>query len=101
MVKVVWTQNVNPRQKFPSIIFVVIIIVLGIYCLIAVIHYETRTTSLIKTKLGKVSGITVNRLGKSVNCYFGIPYAEPPVGKLRFKKPKPKKPWIGLYFIYN
>jgi hypothetical protein len=96
MVEVLLARNGNPRQKFPSIIFVLSIIVLSVYCLIAVIHYETRTTSLINTKLGKVSGITVNRLGKSINCYFGIPYAEPPVGKLRFKKPVPKKPWIGL-----
>ncbi|XP_060518494.1 juvenile hormone esterase-like isoform X2 [Cylas formicarius] len=27
---------------------------------------------------------------------MGIPYAEPPVGDLRFKAPKPKHPWKGI-----
>jgi len=54
-----------------------------------------RKTTVINTELGKLSGITVQRLGKNINCYFGVPYAEPPVGELRFQKPKPKKPWRG------
>ena len=28
--------------------------------------------------------------------YLGIPYAEPPIGDLRFKSPEPAKPWIGI-----
>ena len=27
----------------------------------------------------------------------GIPFAEPPIGKLRFQKPLPKKPWDGIF----
>ncbi len=60
-----------------------------------IIHKQVKKDTLIETKLGKVVGITVNRLGKEVNCYFGVPYAEPPIGELRFNKPKPKKPWKG------
>lgn len=29
--------------------------------------------------------------------YKAIPYAEPPVGNLRWKAPVPKKPWQGIY----
>ena len=30
-----------------------------------------------------------------VQKFINIPYAEAPVGKLRFMKPEPKKPWKG------
>ena len=47
------------------------------------------------------SGAVVGRIGtlphgKSVHEYLGIPYAEPPVGELRFAAPKPVKPWAGI-----
>lgn len=29
--------------------------------------------------------------------FLGIPYAEPPVGDLRFEKPRPVKPWKGVF----
>ncbi len=28
--------------------------------------------------------------------FFGIPYAEPPVGDLRWQAPEPKRPWTGV-----
>ncbi|XP_049300078.1 uncharacterized protein LOC125772418 [Anopheles funestus] len=31
------------------------------------------------------------------DAFVGIPYAQPPVGKLRFKKPQPIEPWTGDY----
>uniref|UniRef100_A0ABM0LW57 Acetylcholinesterase-like n=1 Tax=Saccoglossus kowalevskii TaxID=10224 RepID=A0ABM0LW57_SACKO len=34
---------------------------------------------------------------RTVHVYRGIPYAEPPVGDLRFAPPKPKTPWQGEY----
>nr|CDS26690.1 acetylcholinesterase [Hymenolepis microstoma] len=32
---------------------------------------------------------------KSVDAYLGIPFAEPPIGKLRFAPPQPIRPWTG------
>ncbi|CAJ0954004.1 unnamed protein product, partial [Mesorhabditis belari] len=35
--------------------------------------------------------------GKLVTTFFGIPFAEPPLGNLRFRKPKPKAPWRHVF----
>ena len=31
-----------------------------------------------------------------VDCWYGIPYAEPPIADLRFKHPRPIKRWAGV-----
>lgn len=47
-------------------------------------------------KLGKIRGIQADVQGKLVNAFLGIPYAEAPVGDLRFKKTvKLSRPWMG------
>ncbi len=47
---------------------------------------------IISTKYGKISGIEK----KNSNVYLGIPYAQPPVGALRWKAPQPCKAWEGV-----
>lgn len=47
-----------------------------------------------KTNSGLVSGVATSTNGVAV--YKGIPYAEPPVGELRWKAPVPKTPWEGV-----
>ncbi|KAH7950952.1 hypothetical protein HPB52_003398 [Rhipicephalus sanguineus] len=48
------------------------------------------------TKSGVLRGNTQMVMGKAVDTFFGIPFAQPPVGDLRFKKPAPVKPWSGI-----
>ncbi|XP_037581607.1 acetylcholinesterase-like [Dermacentor silvarum] len=48
-----------------------------------------------QTTEGMVRGNVLRVLGKAVEEYRGIPFAEPPVGKLRFRPPLPKRPWEG------
>ena len=48
---------------------------------------------LVKTTSGVVRGY--EREGRI--DYLGIPYAEPPVGPLRFKRSIPKTPWEGVF----
>lgn len=44
---------------------------------------------------GTVRGSTQIRFGKIVDSFWAIPFAEPPVGELRFAPTKPAKPWKG------
>ncbi|KAM9801347.1 cholinesterase-like [Neosynchiropus ocellatus] len=51
---------------------------------------------LINTKNGKVQGTLLPLLGGDVKAFLGIPYAKPPVGKLRFTAPQPVEKWDGV-----
>ncbi|KAF5282152.1 hypothetical protein FQR65_LT02849 [Abscondita terminalis] len=56
-----------------------------------------RDDLVIQTNRGKVRGVELkSSTGKNVNAWYGIPYAEIPVGDLRFKPPLPKKVWNGV-----
>jgi para-nitrobenzyl esterase len=45
----------------------------------------------VKTQTGVVCGVSAD----GVTSYLGIPYAAPPVGKLRWAPPAPAAPWDG------
>lgn len=49
----------------------------------------------VSTTLGLVVGKHVCFQSYCADAYLGIPFAEPPVGRLRFKRPVAKKPWEG------
>ncbi|MBN4928161.1 carboxylesterase/lipase family protein [Hoyosella rhizosphaerae] len=53
---------------------------------------RTRSSVDITTKGGVVRG----RRDGDVVTWRGIPYAEPPVGELRFRAPVPSEPWSGV-----
>ena len=52
---------------------------------------------VVKTLLGRVRGMTSQvSTGKQVDVWNSIPFAQPPVGQLRFRQPKPMDPWDGV-----
>ena len=51
-------------------------------------------TDVIHLDQGDLTGVLTED-GK-VEVYAGIPYAEPPVGELRWREPVPAKPWDGV-----
>ncbi|XP_008216259.1 esterase FE4 isoform X1 [Nasonia vitripennis] len=51
----------------------------------------------VQTKQGLLAGsIRRNIDGGEYFAFTGVPFAEQPIGKLRFKEPQPLKPWQGV-----
>ncbi|KAJ9601115.1 hypothetical protein L9F63_000694, partial [Diploptera punctata] len=51
---------------------------------------------VVETQSGLVRGASRFVLGKEVHIFTGIPFAKPPVGPLRFRRPVPVDPWHGI-----
>lgn len=49
-------------------------------------------TEIIETESGKLQGY----IDQGIKIFKGIPFAEPPLGDLRFKPPVKKRPWEGI-----
>ena len=87
------------RSKiFSIILFLGLVITVTISC-------QTKTAEVdtvdilkdpIKIDTGYISGTIIGNVDNEVHIYRGIPYAAPPVGKLRWKPPQPAKPWKGI-----
>ncbi|XP_070191018.1 acetylcholinesterase-like isoform X2 [Littorina saxatilis] len=56
----------------------------------------TQTADIINTTLGPIQGLRKTVKGRDVDVYYGIPFAKPPVGDLRFKHPVPAVPWTEV-----
>ncbi|XP_075532178.1 acetylcholinesterase-1-like [Dermacentor variabilis] len=53
-----------------------------------------KETAVVSTAAGSIRGaIRIVAEGRKVYSFTGIPYAEPPLGELRYKKPQPPAPW--------
>jgi para-nitrobenzyl esterase len=53
---------------------------------------DQQLTATVETASGKVAGFSKD----GVLRFNGIPYAKPPVGKLRWRMPEPAEPWSGV-----
>ncbi|KAF7639230.1 Carboxylic ester hydrolase [Meloidogyne graminicola] len=73
---------------------------LFVLCLLPVHGRSTQFDTgdvLIKTTLGKIRGFRQNFDGKSVVTFFGVPYAQKPIGVNRFSLPEMLPPWEGEF----
>ncbi|XP_064091370.1 acetylcholinesterase-like [Macrobrachium nipponense] len=59
-------------------------------------HARPKDPLVVQTKSGLVRGFRVDALDKNVDVFLGIPFAKPPLGDLRYKKPVPIDPWHGI-----
>ncbi|KAJ8302533.1 hypothetical protein KUTeg_018929 [Tegillarca granosa] len=62
--------------------------------LLAVISTVTgQKHHIVTTKSGPIKGVITDHAMGKLYTFFKIPFAKPPVGDLRFKKPEPIEPW--------
>uniref|UniRef100_A0A1B0G120 Carboxylic ester hydrolase n=1 Tax=Glossina morsitans morsitans TaxID=37546 RepID=A0A1B0G120_GLOMM len=55
---------------------------------------RSQATIEVNTDLGKIKGLEMtSRLGEKFWSFRGIPYAQPPIGDLRFQPPQPYNAW--------
>ncbi|KAH8410316.1 hypothetical protein KR009_011697, partial [Drosophila setifemur] len=62
-----------------------------------VLFNSSKDPLVVQTTHGKVRGTMMKSMyGEEFYAFDGIPYAEPPLGSLRFKEPQDAKPWEGI-----
>jgi para-nitrobenzyl esterase len=57
-------------------------------------HHDHSISTIVETENGKAEGMKVE--GFDVIAWKGLPYAMPPVGDLRWKKPLDADDWVGV-----
>lgn len=73
-------------------IFLVLSISLYQFCL-----NRADESVIVNLSSGKVRGkMKISPNGLSSKIFLGLPFAQPPVGKLRFAPPEPVEPWTGI-----
>jgi hypothetical protein len=72
-------------------------------------HFETHHNSsspffgshryplLVHTSTGRVRGFLRTVGDKEIRVFYGIPYARPPIGDLRFRRPQPVEKWPHVF----
>lgn len=53
---------------------------------------------IVTIEQGIINGtLMTSRYGRIYHAFLRIPFAEPPIGDLRFREPQSAKPWTGVY----
>jgi len=81
----------------------------SIFCLVILVKFSSTqnvNTSIptdppeVTTIYGRVLGSTTVINGTAnVDVFLGVPYAQPPIGSLRLKKPEPPTPWSDVKVV--
>ncbi|XP_013397404.1 fatty acyl-CoA hydrolase precursor, medium chain [Lingula anatina] len=66
------------------------------FIICAVVGAWVNCQAQISTRNGPIQGHALTIQGKTLNRFLGVPYAKPPLGDLRFKKPQPVENWTGV-----
>lgn len=84
--------TMSPRASWAELLPLLLI---SAYCCLSVVFGEEEP--IVTTSSGPVAGKVVTAGAKEVDAFYGIPYAKPPLGDLRFRKPLPAERWNKTY----
>ncbi|XP_053115466.1 acetylcholinesterase [Hemicordylus capensis] len=71
-----------------------LLLLLLLFLLLLAAAESAQTSELtVSTLTGRVRGIRMPVLSGHISAFLGIPFAEPPVGQMRFLRPEPKRSW--------
>ena len=85
-----WAETEYITQVFCSLVWVLLWPVKQAYS-------EINPELMVNTTKGKIQGFeSTTPHGRKVSAWYGIPYAQPPVGNLRFRHPRPIDSWDSV-----
>ncbi|OQR71303.1 acetylcholinesterase-like [Tropilaelaps mercedesae] len=64
---------------------------------VAVVQGVSASEVIVKTSSGYLQGTKASVFNRTLYTFLGVPFAQPPVGDLRFAKPVPYGVWDGIY----
>ncbi|XP_052826290.1 cholinesterase 2-like [Octopus bimaculoides] len=67
-----------------------------IFIISLLITYVHAEDPVIDTTTGKIKGSTISVQTVDLDVFLGIPFAKPPVGNLRFRRPEPIEQWSSI-----
>lgn len=59
--------------------------------------YSGPNGPLVTSSSGKIEGVFRQILGQRISAFYGVPFARPPIGFLRFARPQPVDKWKGVF----
>lgn len=84
-------------RDFIALAPVMILKVLFLLIFAGFVHSRTSDDLKVRFESGRVIGrYLTSESGRTIRAFMGIPYAEPPVGNLRFRAPVKVKQWQGI-----
>ena len=90
-------DNRNCRGKMPNFLKLSFVMMLVVSFTSSGVRARITQDLIVETNKGKIQGFeTATSDGKKVSAWYNIPYAQPPVGNLRFRHPRPADPWEGI-----
>lgn len=76
--------------------FSTVVMILLLCILLSIAEGIEFQNGIVNTTYGRIQGSLRQEGGFSVYQFLKVPYAQPPLGSMRFRKPQPPVPWNGV-----